>query len=130
MLLLVPSSSTCAAVVLTLGLGRLQLFMLFMIHANGGRIIELKPVPKLYMDGPWRLQWPCMLLWVLLQIPASIAWLRNVSPGQMLCCAVLCDGFCLCDASCLYLSLVWVDTNPKTCISWPAFINAVGQCHC
>ena len=55
----------------------MQLFMLFLIHAHNGRMIEMRPVPKPYLDGPWHLHWPCLIPWIMLEIPGSIAWLRN-----------------------------------------------------
>ena len=71
----------------------LQLFMLFLVHANGARIwrpgegsqAPIKPAehfyqapagaPKLFMDGPWRLQWPCLIPWALMQAAHSVAWI-------------------------------------------------------
>ncbi|KAA6426189.1 MAG: hypothetical protein FRX49_04041 [Trebouxia sp. A1-2] len=74
------------------------LFMLFLVHAYGARTWQLpqgasRPLltpaeaafqppegqAKLYMDGPWRLQWPCLIPWALMQAAVSVTWLRNAT---------------------------------------------------
>ena len=55
----------------------LQLFLLFLMHAYGGRVRQFRPKILIYMDGPWLCFWPCFIPWVLLQIPVSLAWLGN-----------------------------------------------------
>ena len=76
----------------------LQLFTLFLVHACGARTwrrpkagsqhvhtpaaeAAYQPpgdAPELYMDGPWRLQWPCLIPWALMQAAHSVAWLYNI----------------------------------------------------
>lgn len=76
----------------------LQLFLLFLVHAYGARTWR-KPSEssrrlfapaeaafqppegqsKLVMDGPWRLLWPCLVPWALMQAAHSVAWLRNAT---------------------------------------------------
>ena len=44
----------------------------------------------LYMDAPWRLQWPCLVPWLIGQAITSVAWLRNAvssEPPSSLCLA-------------------------------------------
>ena len=75
-----------------------QLFLLFLVHAYGARTWR-KPSEssrrlfapaeaafqppegqsKLVMDGPWRMLWPCLVPWALMQAPHSVAWLRNAT---------------------------------------------------
>ncbi len=74
----------------------LQLFMLFLMHAYGGRLQPSKQQQvqqeqgqqsvaesTLYMDAPWRRHWPCLVPWVILETPLSVAWLHSVL-GQSL----------------------------------------------
>ncbi|KAA6428561.1 MAG: hypothetical protein FRX49_01437 [Trebouxia sp. A1-2] len=58
------------------------LFMLFLVHAYGGRMLEVKPKPKALMEGPWRKFWPCLLPWVAMQVVMSISWLHTVGYGS------------------------------------------------
>ena len=109
----------------------LQLFILFLVHAYGSRLWrpgdgsrQQGPVspsehpyqapagtPKLYMDGPWRLQWPCLIPWALVQAAHSVAWLRNASSTAPLptapcpaccCCCWLACCWCCCCCCCLW----------------------------
>ncbi|KAL0026556.1 hypothetical protein WJX77_006522 [Trebouxia sp. C0004] len=57
------------------------LFMLFLVHAYQGREVPAGPTPRLYVDGPWRLLWPCILPWILLEVVLSIMWISNAAPG-------------------------------------------------
>ena len=65
-----------------LSCGCLQLFMLFLAHAYGGRMLELKPKPKSIMEGPWHKYWPCLLPWLAMQVVMSISWLHTVGNGR------------------------------------------------
>ncbi|KAL0038251.1 hypothetical protein WJX79_010181 [Trebouxia sp. C0005] len=58
------------------------LFMLFLVHAYGGRMLEVKPKPKALMEGPWRKFWPCLLPWVAMQVVMSSSWLHTVGYGS------------------------------------------------
>jgi len=40
---------------------------------------------KLYMDGPWRLQWPCLIPWALMQAAVTVTWLRNATASGQPC---------------------------------------------
>ena len=62
--------------------GCLQLFMLFLAHAFGGRMLELKPKPRTMLEGPWRKYWPCVLPWIAMQVVMSISWLHTVGYGR------------------------------------------------
>lgn len=64
--------------------GFVQFFLLFLVHAYSGQVIDKhsKPRPKLIMDGPWHWLWPCLIPWILLQIPTSIGWLHPIAQGQ------------------------------------------------
>lgn len=53
----------------------LQLFLLFLLHAYGGRLKQVRPKVILYMEGPWHWMWPCLIPWALLQVASSLAWL-------------------------------------------------------
>ena len=53
----------------------LQLFLLFLLHAYGGRLKQVRPQVILYMEGPWHWMWPCLIPWALLQVASSLAWL-------------------------------------------------------
>ncbi|DBA74569.1 TPA: hypothetical protein ACH3X2_009444 [Trebouxia sp. C0005] len=33
------------------------------------------------MDGPWHWLWPCLIPWIILQIPTSIGWLHTIAHG-------------------------------------------------
>ena len=68
----------------------LQLFMLFFMHAYGGRLWPSKQQQvqqeqgqqsvaesMLYTDVPWRRHWPCLVPWVILETILSVAWLHN-----------------------------------------------------
>ncbi|DBB06586.1 TPA: hypothetical protein ACH3X1_012115 [Trebouxia sp. C0004] len=48
---------------------------------NTGREVPAGPTPRLYVDGPWRLLWPCILPWILLEVVLSIMWISNAAPG-------------------------------------------------
>ncbi len=80
------------------GLCDLQLFLLFLVHAYGSRTWKrpqrssrrlLAPgeaafqppegQTQLIMDGPWHLNWPCLIPWLLMEAAHSIAWLRNAT---------------------------------------------------
>ncbi len=61
----------------------LQLFLLFLVHGHGGRLIELRPKPKLLLFGPWKLQWPCLTPWVLMEVAVSLGFFRNAAPGLL-----------------------------------------------
>ena len=61
----------------------LQLFLLFLVHAHGGRLIELRPKPKLFLFGSWKLQWPCLIPWVLIEVAVSLGFFRNAAPGLL-----------------------------------------------
>ena len=67
-----------------------QLFMLFLMHAYGGRLRPSKrqqlqqeqgqqsvAESMLYMDVPWRRHWPCLVPWLILESALSVAWLHN-----------------------------------------------------
>ena len=89
--------------------------MLFLVHAYGSRLWRPGDVsrqqghvspsehsyqapagtPKLYMDGPWRLQWPCLIPWALVQAAHSVAWLRNAASTSPWLTA-LCPACCCC----------------------------------
>ena len=76
----------------------LQLFSLFLMHAYGARLWTGKSsqhytpgyqTPALthslmYMDAPWRLQWPCLVPWVIGQAITSVAWLRSAVSSMWL----------------------------------------------
>ncbi len=76
----------------------LQLFLLFLVHAYGSRTWKVpqrssrrllapgeaafqppEGQSKLIMDGPWHLNWPCLIPWLLMEAAHSIAWLRNAT---------------------------------------------------
>lgn len=63
-------------------LATMQLFFLFLVHANGGRHVRRRTSIRLCTDGPWRLHWPCLVPWLLLETFVSVAWLRSVPIGQ------------------------------------------------
>ena len=67
----------------------MQLFMLFLVHAYQGRTLQAGPIPRLYVEGPWHLLWPCLLPWILLEIVLSLMWISNTAPGQNPACDVL-----------------------------------------
>ncbi|DBB01839.1 TPA: hypothetical protein ACH3X1_000447 [Trebouxia sp. C0004] len=67
------------------------LFMLFLMHAYGGRLWPSKQQQlqqeqgqqavaesMLYMDVPWRRHWPCLVPWLIVETTLSVAWLHNV----------------------------------------------------
>ncbi len=68
----------------------LQLFMLFFMHAYGGRLWPSKQQQvqqeqeqqsvaesMLYTHVSWRRHWPCLVPWTILEAILSIAWLHN-----------------------------------------------------
>ncbi len=76
----------------------LQLFLLFLVHAYGSRTWKVpqrssrrllapgeaafqppEGQTQLIMDGPWHLNWPCLIPWLLMEAAHSIAWLRNAT---------------------------------------------------
>jgi len=78
--------------------------MLFLMHACGARTWKLpqgasrhlltpaeaafqppEGQAKLYMDGPWRLQWPCLIPWALMQAAVTVTWLRNATASGQPC---------------------------------------------
>lgn len=93
--------------------------MLFLVHAYGARMwrpgegskqarAPIRPsehdcqapagLAQLYMDGPWRLQWPCLIPWALMQVAHSVAWITaaiGMAPllARLLTCLLLA---CLC----------------------------------
>lgn len=85
----------------------LQLFMLFLVHAYGARLWNDKTkwphqhvyqIPALtesllYMDAPWRLQWPCLVPWLIAQAIVSVAWLRNAVRRKSLLAVLAPCGF-------------------------------------
>lgn len=101
----------------------LQLFLIFLLHAYGGRLKQTWPGIKLYMEGPWHWMWPCLIPWVLLQVPSSLAWLlpREFLPNCikalavmlgiacalgscfLICCRVACDLLCSHHPCCMLL---------------------------
>jgi len=67
-----------------------QLFMLFLMHAYGGRLWPSKQQQvqqeqgqqsvaesMLYTVVPWRQHWPCLVPWLILEAILSVAWLHN-----------------------------------------------------
>ncbi|KAA6428794.1 MAG: hypothetical protein FRX49_01669 [Trebouxia sp. A1-2] len=60
-----------------------QFFLLFLVHAYSGQVVDKhsKPKPKMIMDGPWHWLWPCLIPWIILQIPTSIGWLHTIAHG-------------------------------------------------
>ena len=74
----------------------MQFFLLFLVHAYSGQVIERGSTPKMIGDGPWHWFWPCLVPWVLLQIVVSMGWLhtvagqRSVAHGApFICCSVV-----------------------------------------
>ncbi|DBA98405.1 TPA: hypothetical protein ACH3X3_012417 [Trebouxia sp. C0006] len=59
------------------------LFMLFLVHAYQGRTWQASPIARLYVEGPWRLLWPCILPWILLEVVLSLMWISNAAPGDL-----------------------------------------------
>ncbi|DBA97089.1 hypothetical protein WJX77_003952 [Trebouxia sp. C0004] len=74
------------------------LFLLFLVHAYGARTWKVpqegsrrllapgeaafqppQGQRQLIMDGPWHLNWPCLIPWLLMEAAHTIAWLRNAT---------------------------------------------------
>ena len=68
----------------------LQLFTSFLLHAHGGRVIHSGPEPRLFLFGPWHLQWPCLIPWVALEIPITNGLLGVAAPGPITAFFTLC----------------------------------------
>ena len=75
----------------------MQLFLLFLVHAYSGQVMNKhsKPKPKLIMDGPWRWLWPCLIPWIILQVPTSIGWLHPITQGQYMLPKLHSQTICL-----------------------------------
>lgn len=88
---------------------RLQIFMLFFVHAYSTRVWQRQEADnskvsvstvehgfqspdghsKLIMDGPWSLLWPCVLLWPFLQAALSYGWIHNALSKALALCPML-----------------------------------------
>lgn len=116
----------------------LQLFMLFLVHANGARMwrpgedsqAPIKPAehfyqapagaPKLFMDGPWRLQWHCLIPWALMQAAHSVAWI-TAATSMASCLFAACWPFhCLASHSLLvgHCRLPFTIQYPLSSMAW------------
>ncbi len=55
---------------------------------------------QLIMDGPWHLNWPCLIPWLLMEAAHSIAWLRNATASGSSLGYIKCH-VCLTVAGCI-----------------------------